>query len=157
MVLYYIMLCIMSINISTEVMEFITTQKGGRALILEGAKFTLNRTVEDGKQYWRCSKRSCPARVTSQGQEISQQAAMHNHPVNRTAVRIEKEKVNMKKRAREETTPVPTIYNDAIVTLSTSEHRSSVVPEMPIYSYHSQVVFVPCSPRAVATPTSVKR
>ena len=42
-------------------MEIITAQKGGEVLIWQGYKFTLNRTMADGKNYWRCSKKSFPA------------------------------------------------------------------------------------------------
>ena len=41
-------------------MEIITAQKGGEALIWQGYKFTLKRTMADGKKYWRCSKKSFP-------------------------------------------------------------------------------------------------
>ena len=62
-------------------MEIITTQKGGEALIWQGHKFTLNRTMANGKKYWWCSKRSCPARLTSEGVEVTQQTSGHNHAI----------------------------------------------------------------------------
>ena len=48
-------------------MEFITTQKGEEALIWQGCKFTLNHKMANDKRYWRCGKRSCPARITTEG------------------------------------------------------------------------------------------
>ena len=62
-------------------MEIITTQKGGETLIWQGCKFTLNRKVVNGKKYWRCAKRICPARITTEGNEVLQQTNGHNHPV----------------------------------------------------------------------------
>ena len=47
--------------------------KGGEALIWQGCKFTLNRKMANGKKYWRCAKRICPARITREGNEVLQQ------------------------------------------------------------------------------------
>ena len=65
------------------IMEIIKTQKGGEAQIWQGSKSTqtLNRNMANGKKYWRCSKRTCPAKVTSEGNEVTQQTNSHNHPV----------------------------------------------------------------------------
>ena len=54
-------------------MEIITTQKGGEALIWQGCKFTFNRKMVNGKKYWKCAKRICPARITTEGNEVLQQ------------------------------------------------------------------------------------
>ena len=58
-------------------MEFITTQKGGEALIWQGCKFTLNLKMANGIRYMRCGKRSCPARITTEGDEVLQQTNGH--------------------------------------------------------------------------------
>ena len=55
-------------------MEFITT-KGKPALVFDGSRFTLNRRVDNGVCYCRCTKRSCPARITTEG---NQQTSPHN-------------------------------------------------------------------------------
>ena len=48
----------------------------------------------------------------------------HNHPVE---VHVEKIKSKLRKRAREEVVPIPAIYNDALVELSTQQDHSSVI------------------------------
>ena len=58
-------------------MEFITTQKGGEALIWQGCKFTLNHKMANDKRYWRCGKRSYPARITTKGDKVWQQTNGH--------------------------------------------------------------------------------
>ena len=40
-------------------------------------------------------------------------------------------KSKLRKRAREEVTPVPTLYNEALVELSTQPDRSDVAPTLP--------------------------
>ena len=47
-------------------MEFITTQKGKPTLIFDGSCFTLNRKMDTGVIHWRCAKRTCPTRITTQ-------------------------------------------------------------------------------------------
>ena len=88
-------------------MEIITTQKGGEALIWQGCKFTLNRKMVNGKKYWRCAKRICPARITTEGNEVLQQTNGHNHPVDGVEAEVERVKHGLRKRAREEVTPIP--------------------------------------------------
>ena len=47
---------------------------------------------------------------------------------------MEEIKSKLRKRAREEVTPVPTLYNEALVELSTQPDRSDVAPTLPTYS-----------------------
>ena len=94
----------------TNNMEIIKTQKG-EALIWQGSKFTLNRTMAGGKKYWRYGKRTCTARVTTEGGEVLQQTNGHNHPVDGVEAQVERVKHKLRKRARE-VTPIPSIYNE---------------------------------------------
>ena len=71
-------------------MEFITTQKGREALIWQGCKFTFNHKMANGKRYWRCGKRSCPARITTEGDEVLQQTNGHNHPEDGVQAKVER-------------------------------------------------------------------
>ena len=104
-------------------MELITIQKGA-ALIWQGYKFTLNRTMANGKKYWRCSKRSFPARLTSEGVEVTQQTNGHNHAIDGVEAQVEGVKHNLRKRAREEVTPIPSIYNDTLVDIATNSEEN---------------------------------
>ena len=58
-------------------MEFITT-KGKPTLIFDGSPFTLNRRMDNGVCYWRCTKRTCPVRIATERNDIKQQTAPHN-------------------------------------------------------------------------------
>ena len=120
------------------IMEIIKTQKGGEALIWHGSKFTLNRNMANGKKYWRCSKRTCPARVTSEENEVTQQTNSHNHPVYGVEVQIERVKSGLRKRAREEVTPIPAIYNNTLVDIATNlEKNEAVAGRLPTFTLPS--------------------
>ena len=115
-------------------MEIITTQKGGEALIWQGYKFTLNRTMANGNKYWRCSKRSCLARLTSDGDEVTQQTNGYNHAIDGVEAQVERVKHNLRKQAREEVTPIQSIYNDALVDIATnSEENEALAGSLPTF------------------------
>ena len=80
-------------------MEIIKTQKG-EVLIWQGSKFTLNRTMASGKKYWQCCKRTCSARLTTEGGEVLQQTNGHNHPVDGVEAQVEREAQTMKASQR---------------------------------------------------------
>ena len=121
-------------NMLTTTMEFITNQKGNKSLLWNGSRFIVNRKMDNGTIYWRCCKRSCTARVTTQGSELLAQTNGHNHPIDSTETRVEEIKGNLRKRAREELTPVPRIYNEALIELSTQEDRDSVAAQLSMFS-----------------------
>jgi hypothetical protein len=87
----------------------------------------------NGTIYWRCCKRSCPARITTQDSELLAQTNGHIHQVDPTEVRVEEIKSNLRKRVKE-FTPVPHIYNEALTELSTQKDRHSVAAQLPMFS-----------------------
>ena len=135
-------------------MEFIRTQKGGEALIWDGAKFTLNRDMKNGTKYWRCGKRTCPARVTTEGNELLQQTNRHNHAIDGIEAKVEKVKSSLRKRAREEITPIPTIYNDALVDIASAQEEESVAARLPTYPSMKSALYRARSSRLPSLPKS---
>ena len=101
-------------------------QKGGEALIWQGCKFTLNCKMTNGKKYWRCAKRVCPARITTDGNQVLQQTNGHSHPVDGVEAEVERVKHELRKRAQEEVTPIPAIYNDTLVDIATQVEDEAV-------------------------------
>ena len=96
-------------------MEFITNQKGGQSLLWNGSRFILNRKMANGTIYWRCCKRSYPARIITFEDQLQQQTDGHNHPANPTELRVEQIKSHLRRqRARQEVTPVPAIYSKKV-------------------------------------------
>ena len=87
-------------------LEFVTSQKGTRKLIVQGYFFTKHSVNGDGKSLWRCEKRTCTARVHTKDDEIVHEVATHNHTVTHGQVEVERARAGMKRRGEttEETT-----------------------------------------------------
>ena len=58
-------------------MDFISTNRGGRALCAEGYMYYLNRKGT-GRDFWRCRNRLCTGNVVTKGTEIMS-FTPHNH------------------------------------------------------------------------------
>ncbi len=110
-------------------MELTTTTRGARTLLYQGYKYTLNRRTADGHIYWRCHDRSCYGRAaTDSSDQLVSCNQKHTHRPATTETALEKVKQKMKKRAREETTPIPTIYHEALQEVAQSESRETIAP-----------------------------
>ena len=100
-------------------MEFVTTTRGARSLLHQGYRYTLNQRTTHGQIYWRCADRSCPGRtVTDVHDQLVSCNENHSHLPKVTETVVELVKDKMKKRAREETTPIPQIFHKALVRSS---------------------------------------
>ena len=95
--------------------EFVETSRGGKILHYEGYIYLKIRDGKDGFVFWRCQqhRNGCVARATSEGTSVIVRRE-HNHP--RVAATMQADRVvsKMRKRAREETTPMNQIYDEAL-------------------------------------------
>ena len=87
-------------------MEFITTQKGGQCLQKDGQWQNL---LEMLQAYMPCKSNNSGRGTPSTD---------HNHAVDETDSHLEQIRSNLRKRAREEVAPIPSIYNDVLIELS---------------------------------------
>ena len=133
-------------------MQFITTTKGKPALLFDGSRFTLNRRMDNEVCYWRCAKRICPARITTEGNDLKQQTAPHNHAVDVVDTQVKAIQSDMRKRAREEITPVPAIYNDHLIHLSTHSDRDSIPLQLPTFTSMRSSLYRSCWSRLPPLP-----
>ena len=90
--------------------------------------------MDNGVCYWRCAKGTSPARITTEGNDLKQQTAPHNHAVDVVDTQVKAIQSDMRKRAREEITPVPAIYNDHLIHLSTHSNRDSIALQLPTFT-----------------------
>ncbi len=58
--------------------------------------------------------------MTTEGNQVPQQTNGHNHAVDGVEAEVERVRHGLRKRAREEVTPIPSIYNDALVDIATN-------------------------------------
>ena len=117
-------------------MEFVTTTRGGRALIYEGYKYVLNRRGRDDRIFWRCGKsRSCSGALTTIENEIvSSRAHEHNHPPNEAEMIACKAVEGMKQAVKEKIDPVPAIYQEHLQGISAREDLEEVAAQLPTLS-----------------------
>ena len=104
----------------SKMAEFVNTHRGGKALHYEGHKYLKIRDGRNGQVFWRCSlhKSGCTARATSEGKSVIVRQE-HSHPTSEDTLQVEKAVSNMRKRAREETTSVPRIYDQTLQVMVT--------------------------------------
>jgi len=80
-------------------LEFITSQKGYRKLVISGFIFTKNSIGSDGKELWRCEIKTCHARAHTRDEKIIRELGYHNHAVTHGRVEVEATRCSMKRRA----------------------------------------------------------
>lgn len=111
---------------------FVPTKRGGRLLVRNGYKFRVNNK-KDTWISWKCVERGCLATLCTRNDLISKIGNDHHHPPAAHTVAVSKVMQNIKKRAFEEITPIPTIYNDELVALRTDECPDNVARHMPTF------------------------
>ena len=94
-------------------MEFITSSKGGRKLVIEGYTYCKNESLTNGSSRWECeerrSKNGCNARVKLyENEEIIKGPGEHKHPPKPENIAVGKVRSNMRRMANE-TTSTPNI------------------------------------------------
>ena len=127
-------------NCQLPEMEFVTTTRGGRALIYEGYKYVLNRRGRDERIFWRCAKsRCCSGALTTINDEIvSSRASEHNHPPNEAEMIACKAVESMKQAVKEKINPVPALYQQQLREILARENLEEVAAQLPtLYSMKS--------------------
>ncbi|XP_041377271.1 uncharacterized protein LOC121389688 [Gigantopelta aegis] len=127
--------------------EFVQSQKGSPQVILDGFLFAKNRTRGESV-HWRCVTKTCTGKCTTVG-EFVRNTSEHNHlPSDSNVARFIS---ILRKRAREETTPMQQIYNDEVAkqALETVPHLPSF-PSMSSALYRQRRVLIPALPQTRA-------
>ena len=116
-------------------MEFISTNRGARALVYEGYKYQINRRGLDGRIFWRCSKsRTCSGTLTTlNGEIISNRADQHSHPADDSEISACKTLETIKTTIRESIDPVPSIYQRSMIEISARYDRDAIAAHFPSF------------------------
>ncbi|XP_067651828.1 uncharacterized protein [Haliotis asinina] len=113
--------------------EYVKSQKGAPQVFLQGHTYTKNK-VRGEFVHWRCTVSNCKGKCTTAGDFSVNVYGEHLHPPrDSNAVRIIS---TLRKRAREETTPVQAIYNDEIARLT-----PDAAPTMPSFASVSSALY----------------
>jgi len=88
--------------------EYVLSQRGGRQIMLEGYRYTLNNSRKTAT-HWKCATAGCPGKCTTVD-DLVRNVTDHTHaPESETAVKFIS---NLRKRARDEITVLPQLYNE---------------------------------------------
>ena len=95
--------------------QFVETSRGGKTLHYDRFIYIKIRNGQDGLVFRRCQqhKSGCNARATSEGTSVVVRHEQ-NHPQVVVTMQADRVVAKMRKRAREETTPMNRFYDHAL-------------------------------------------
>lgn len=128
--------------------EYITSSRGTSQVLLDGYVYNKNASRATC-QHWACTAKTCRGKCTTVGDYI-RNVTDHNHPPTNTdeAMRFIS---NMRKRAREETTPLQALYNEEITQHAIAEtHIFPSFPSLKSALYRHRKTTVPPLPNSLA-------
>jgi len=123
--------------------EYVTSSRGTRQVLHEGYLHNKNSTTQTSV-HWKCVVRECKGRVTTAGDYVKNTTPHSHPPEDSSSIRF---KSNIRKKAREETTPMPTLYREELnrqnpdnianmpsftsVSSALYRHRRHAIPNLP--------------------------
>ena len=88
----------------------------------------MGRSIGDATIEVAVEELCCGRAVTDSSDQLVSCNQQHTHPLATAETALEKVKEKMKKRAKEETTPIPKIYHEALQEVAQSEsHFSKII------------------------------
>lgn len=143
--------------------KFVETNRGGKKMHFDGYVYTKIRDSSTSElRFWRCEqhRRGCEARATSEGSSAVVRKE-HDHPPNPAGTATQEAIANMRKRARDESTPITSIYDDQLVEISLEDHADDALSQLPSFeslrstlyrSRHEAIPSLPTTRRDVTFP-----
>ena len=143
--------------------KFVETNRGGKKMHFDGYVYTKIRDSSTSElRFWRCEqhRRGCEARATSEGSSAVVRKE-HDHPPNPAETTTQEAIANMRKRARDESTPITSIYDDQLVEVSLEDHADDALSQLPSFeslrstlyrSRHEAIPSLPTTRRDVTFP-----
>ncbi|XP_059139493.1 uncharacterized protein LOC131927729 [Physella acuta] len=120
---------------STYSLTFVTTTRGGRALVVNGCVLRISYT-RDFVTYWRCLNNDCNFRCSydSKSKRLLRISGEHNHSVNRYSPIIRTFVRKVKKRVHQESDLSPKIiYDEEVEHLKSDEKDEDLMKKLPSY------------------------
>lgn len=116
--------------------QFVENRLGNVNLVYNNFKFRV-KTQRGDRCYWRCVKSDCTATINTLNRIPVKMQGQHNHPSDQIQLNVDKVLNRMKERCLTESTPVPTIYDDELVSLRNrewDENAEKLVQSMPTFT-----------------------
>lgn len=122
------MLILDKMNTLSNCVSFIVSQKGKPMLVMDNFVFKLNKTTSTTK-YYRCEDPNCSMTLrTDMNNVITGTQGDHSHPPEPEQVEVRRLKHAMKERAKEETTPIPRIYDEETSRFCLTSLAIAIIP-----------------------------
>jgi hypothetical protein len=97
--------------------SFTETSKGKSAVVYQG--YIYQKIRENGeKSWWRCRDRSCKGKLRLESSQLPATTGEHAHPPSQARASANRVVSSMRKRAREESIPLPQIYRQELEKLT---------------------------------------
>jgi len=105
--------------------DFLENGRGGHYLLHAGYKYSIQKRRND-RVYWRCVLRQCAATLITLNSILVSLGQNHNHPTDTVSLAADAFINNVKKRCREEVSPIPTIFDEELGKLRSREYDDDV-------------------------------
>ncbi|CAF0973217.1 unnamed protein product [Rotaria sordida] len=111
-----------------KTLSFVFSQKGKPLLVMDNFVFKLNKTTNT-KKYYRCENPQCTMTLHTDINDILIGTnGDHSHPPEPEQIEVRKLKHVIKERAKNETTPVPKIYDEETARFCLTSLAIAIVP-----------------------------
>lgn len=129
--------------------QYVATQRGGIALLYEGHRYNKVRDGKEGTVYWRCARdRQCPGRAVTVYSRIKKANNKHNHPPDAWRNKVDQVVSDLKLRAQDDATTLPTLFTETLKYLASSHQVAALA--MPTFPSFKGTV---CKPRHQLVPS----
>ena len=135
--------------------EFVQNERGGESLVHNGFRFQVKNRRGD-RVYWKCHIRDCRATINTFQGILTKVGNQHNHEADPVQLEVDRVMHKVKKRCREELTPIPSLFQEEIAKLRTPEWNDdmkTMVEKLPTYDscrtslYNQRSKLLPKLPR----------
>lgn len=127
------------------------TQRGGIALLYEGHRYNKVRDGKEGTVYWRCARdRQCPGRAVTVYSRIKKANNKHNHPPDAWRNKVDQVVSDLKLRAQDDATTLPTLFTETLKYLASSHQVAALASVVPTFPNFKSTI---CKPRHQLVPS----
>ncbi|CAN7990211.1 unnamed protein product [Ixodes hexagonus] len=131
--------------------QYVATQRGGIALLYEGHRYNKVRDGKEGTVYWRCARdRQCPGRAVTVYSRIKKANNKHNHPPDAWRNKVDQVVSDLKLRAQDDATTLPTLFTETLKYLASSHQVAALASVVPTFPNFKSTI---CKPRHQLVPS----